>query len=107
MPISQFLGNSKFDPETKRIMGLAFEMTRLALGVPDRGDIANELIAKRIIELAKAGERNPDLLCESAVISQAVANVGVTQGARRREHLPRPGVAQAEPCFQPGSIERP
>jgi hypothetical protein len=55
MPISQFLGNSKFDPETKRIMGLAFEMTRLALGVPDRGDIANELIAKRIIELAKAG----------------------------------------------------
>jgi hypothetical protein len=67
MPISQFLGNSKFDPETKRIMGLAFEMTRLALGLADRGDIANELIAKRIIELAKAGERNPDLLCESAV----------------------------------------
>jgi hypothetical protein len=25
------------------------------------------MIAKRIIELAKAGERNPDLLCESAV----------------------------------------
>jgi hypothetical protein len=67
MPISQFLGNSKFDPETKRIMGLAFEMTRLALGLADRGDIANELIAKRIIELAKTGERNPDLLCESAV----------------------------------------
>ena len=48
-------------------MCLAFEMTRLALGLADRGDIANELIAKRIIELAKAGERNPDLLCESAV----------------------------------------
>jgi hypothetical protein len=85
MPISQFLGNSKFDPETKRIMGLAFEMTRLALGLADRGDIANELIAKRIIELAKADERNPDLLCESAVkeFSPPVANVGVTQGARR------------------------
>jgi hypothetical protein len=67
MPISQFLGNSEFDPETKRIMGLAFEMTRLALGLADRGDIANELIAKRIIELGKDGERNPDLLCESAV----------------------------------------
>jgi hypothetical protein len=37
------------------------------LGLADRGDIANELIAKRIIELAKTGERNPDLLCESAV----------------------------------------
>ena len=48
-------------------MCLAFEMTRLALGLADRGDIANELIAKKIIELAKAGERNLDLLCESAV----------------------------------------
>jgi len=67
MPISQFLGNSEFDPEIKRIMGLAFEMTRLALGLADRGDIANELIAKRIIELAKAGELNPDVLCEAVV----------------------------------------
>ena len=68
MPISQFLGDSKFDLQTKRIMGLAFEMTRLALGLADRGDIANdELIAKRIIELAKAGELNPDVLCDAAV----------------------------------------
>jgi hypothetical protein len=68
MPISQFLGDSKFDLETKRIMGLAFEMTRLALGLADRGDIANdELIAKRIFELAKAGELNPDVLCEAVV----------------------------------------
>ena len=67
MPISQFLGNSQFDPETRRIMGLAFEMTRLALGLADRGDLANEVIAKRIIELAKTGELNPDLLCEAVL----------------------------------------
>ena len=30
-------------------------------------DLANGIIAKRIIELAKAGERNPDLLCEGAI----------------------------------------
>jgi hypothetical protein len=49
-------------------MGVAFEMARVALGLAeDRDDLANEMIAKRIIELAKAGERNPDLLCESAV----------------------------------------
>jgi hypothetical protein len=58
MPITQFLGNSKFDPETRRIMGVAFEMARVALNVADRGDLANEVIAKRIIELAKAGELN-------------------------------------------------
>ena len=43
------------------------EMARLALGLADRGDIANELIAKRIIELAQAGELNPDILCEAVV----------------------------------------
>jgi hypothetical protein len=67
MPITLFLCNSKFDPETRRIMGLAFEMARLALGLEDRGDLANEVIAKKIIELAKAGERNPEVLCEAVV----------------------------------------
>jgi len=40
-------------------------MTRVSLGLAD--DFANGIIAKRIIELAKAGERNPDLLSEDAV----------------------------------------
>jgi hypothetical protein len=67
MPIRQFLDNPTFDPEATRVMGVAFEMVRTALGLADRGDLANELVAKSIIELAKAGERNPDLLCERAL----------------------------------------
>ena len=67
MPITPYLDGHKFDPETKRIMGVAFEMTRVALGLADRGDLTNKIIAKRIIELAKAGERNPDLLCEDVL----------------------------------------
>jgi hypothetical protein len=39
-------------------------MTRAALRLADRDDPAVAIIAKKIIELAKAGERNPDLLCE-------------------------------------------
>jgi hypothetical protein len=35
-------------------------MTRVSLGLAD--DLANRIIAKRIIELAKTGERNPDHL---------------------------------------------
>jgi hypothetical protein len=42
-------------------------VTRVALGLEDQGDLADKIIAKRIIELAKAGERNPDLLCERAL----------------------------------------
>jgi hypothetical protein len=53
------------DPETKRVLGVALEKTRVALGHKD--DFANGIIAKRIIELANAGERNPNLLCEGAV----------------------------------------
>ena len=72
MPITPFLDGQKFDPEAKRVMGVAFEMTRAALRLTDRNDpiieiIAIEIIAKKIIELAKAGARNPDLLCERAL----------------------------------------
>jgi hypothetical protein len=50
-------------------MGVAFEMARIALGLADRSDQANELVAKRIIDIAKQGECNPDLLCERALKS--------------------------------------
>jgi hypothetical protein len=40
-------------------------MTRTALGLAD--DLADGIIAKRIINIARAGERHPDLLCEGAL----------------------------------------
>src|SRR5262245_41237338 len=53
------------DPETKRVLGVALEKTRVSLGLAD--DFANGIIAKRLIKLAKAGEHNPDLLCQGAI----------------------------------------
>jgi hypothetical protein len=67
MSITPFLGDQKFDPETMRIMGVAFEMARAAVKRDRGGLYANHSIAKRIIELAKDGERNPDVLCEQAL----------------------------------------
>ena len=66
MSITQFLDSSKFDPETKRVMGVAFEMARAALQLGDQS-ILWERVAKRIIELAKTGELNPDALCEAVL----------------------------------------
>ena len=43
------------------------EMARAALRLTNRGDPIIVIIAKKIITLAKAGERNPDLLCERAL----------------------------------------
>ncbi len=66
-PAPEFLDGHNPDPETKRVMGIAFEMARVALRLAGRGDLANEIIARRIIELAGAGERDPDLLCEGVL----------------------------------------
>jgi hypothetical protein len=67
MPIAPFLDEVGSDPEARRIVGVAFEMARVALGLTNQTDLANESLARRIIELAKAGERNPDLLCEGVL----------------------------------------
>jgi hypothetical protein len=67
MPITPFLGGEKFDPETRRVMSDAFEKARATVKRDWGGLYANHSIAKQIIELAKAGERNPDVLCEQAL----------------------------------------
>ena len=50
-----------------RLMGLAYEMTLISLRLVDRGDIANNVVAQKVIELAKAGERDPEQLCEGVL----------------------------------------
>jgi hypothetical protein len=54
MPFRPHLDGQKFDPETIRVMGIAFEMALVALRLVDRGDLANEILAHKIIELAKS-----------------------------------------------------
>jgi hypothetical protein len=65
VPIRTFLHGQNFDPETIRLLGVAFEMARAAVKFPR--DLSDEIIARRIIELAKAGERNVEVLCEDAL----------------------------------------
>ena len=65
LPMPYLLDDLDVDPETKRVLGVALEMTRISLRLKD--DFANGMIAKQIIEIAKTGERNPDLLCEGAL----------------------------------------
>jgi hypothetical protein len=62
-----FLDDLGSDSEARRVVGVAFEMARVALGLANHTDLANESLARRIIELAKAGGRNPDLLCEGVL----------------------------------------
>src|SRR5258708_17724555 len=68
VPITSYLApGAQFDLETKRVMGVAFEMACAALKLLDGGDVAKETVAKRIIELARAGELDPNRLCEQCL----------------------------------------
>jgi hypothetical protein len=67
MPISAFLEGHQFEPETIRLMGLGFEMTMVGLRLADRDDVSKETVARKIIALAQAGERDPERMCESVL----------------------------------------
>jgi hypothetical protein len=44
--------------------------TRAALRLANRNDLSNEVIANRIIDLAKTGVLDPEALCEGALKSR-------------------------------------
>jgi hypothetical protein len=67
MPNRAYLDGQKFDGETIRQMGIAFEMALAMLrATPDCNDPIRAALAQRIIALAQAGERGPERLCEGA-----------------------------------------
>ena len=67
VPISAFLQEGVFSPDDITALTTAFEESLSALGLVDRNDPAVLMVAKRIIELAKHGERNPTRLRDFAV----------------------------------------
>jgi hypothetical protein len=88
--IRPFLNGETFDPETARLVGVAFETARAA--VNRSADLSDEMIARTIIELARAGERNVERLCEAAL--------NVPMGA---VSAPNPPPLPASPPEPPGS----
>jgi hypothetical protein len=69
VPIRRLLEHHVFGPDEIRILTTAFEDTLRTLRLVDRADPATEIIARRIIELAQQGERDPDRLRERAIQS--------------------------------------
>ena len=67
MPIYDALKHHAFTPDEIKLLVTAFEETRKELGLVDREDPATLLAAKRIIELALQGERDPIRLLKAVV----------------------------------------
>jgi hypothetical protein len=64
---------SVFEPEATRAMSIAFDDACRVLKLSDDATREREVIAVRIIELARRGERDPARLCER-VLREAGAN---------------------------------
>ena len=67
-----------------RLMGIAYEMTLISLRVVDRGDIVNNVVAQKLIEIAKAGEERP-----RAVVRSRVATMGSSHRTCLPAHISR------------------
>jgi hypothetical protein len=70
MSITPYLDEFDADPETKRVLAVALEMTRASLRLTD--NLVDGIIAKQIVELAKTGEPGFYLarILESAKVSK-------------------------------------
>jgi hypothetical protein len=67
MAIYRLLKFSAFDPEEIRCMTAAYEDALRVLQLANRQDPITELVAKKIIEVAQLGERDPKRLCDNAL----------------------------------------
>jgi hypothetical protein len=67
MPLLRLLENEAFGPDEIAVMVTAFEEALRELRLTDREDPATLMVAQRIIESAKQGERDPARLREAGV----------------------------------------
>ena len=62
-----FLQNGTFDSDATHVMGEAYDKARKMLHDKGQPDVVQEIIARRIVEVAMTGERDPDQLAKRAL----------------------------------------
>jgi hypothetical protein len=67
MPIFRLLQNAVFGPEEIKRLTTAYEDALRILGLTDRADPMTEILARKIIEIAQTGERDPAQIRSKAV----------------------------------------
>ena len=66
MPINRFLEKGKLQPEQVERLNKAFDLALHSLGV-DRNDPMVDILAKKIIEIATTGIRDPREMADTAI----------------------------------------
>jgi len=93
MPITQFLNGHRFDPETRRILGVAFEQVCAALRTGDCDDDVKQAIANKIIELRKPA--SVILIYYASTLWKTFADRGWRTGTSGRSSELLPALIQA------------
>jgi hypothetical protein len=63
----RLLQGQAFDPETIEVMGKAYDKAKRRLHDTGQPALVQEVIAKRIIDIAATGERDPDQIARRAL----------------------------------------
>src|SRR5882757_2143572 len=66
--IYRLLQKLAFGPEDISRMSAAYEEALLRLGLNDREDPLTEIVARRIVEIAQRGIKNPSDICSLALL---------------------------------------
>jgi hypothetical protein len=67
MAIYRLLQGAVFDDKAVKAMTTAYEAALVELKLADRNDPLTETIARKIVEIAQTGERDPERLCQRAL----------------------------------------
>jgi hypothetical protein len=68
VPLTPYLGDGVFDPKAIEAMMAAFESIRVSMQLADRNDPLIEIVARAVIEVASAGERDPSRIHDAVLL---------------------------------------
>ena len=84
MPTQKMFGNLMFEPADVEAMSRALEAACVALRLSKREEPLRQIVARKVIECAGTGERDPRVLCKMVVLElqrEALDDVGDSNNA--------------------------
>jgi hypothetical protein len=87
MPITPFLNGERFDPETRRVLGVALELTCIVLRVEDCDDGVKQAVATKLIDLPRLASEIPTC-CASECWRKFARRRAVKKGPARLRDTP-------------------
>jgi hypothetical protein len=82
MTIHHLLGSFAFGPEEIHYVAKAYDDALSTLGLASRDDPATRLLAKKIVEIAQTGERDPITIRRRAIAKLGTSRVRCKQPRR-------------------------